>query len=358
MNYHQQIDVQREELLLRYRCYEHPGQSYRISRVFAGDFRVVERMLQTDAFVGQVLSTHRAAWEIPCTFKRYLTPRITPIGLQFYNLLQFLDVTLDQPYFEKGPYLKLFEEAVAQIEFTPHPMTGTAHSRPFVSGPSEGEFANAFVDAIRDHARKAKFKRRLSERKKDVQQQQRMAKKLLSSLASQTSNVFGQWITLEYQYSALNYEQTLAESDAHLDQFRDGLQDISTVLQTIGQIWMRHYLPEIGFRIHMLLLYSQHDFSPHAERYGLLEHIWKETTNARGIFKLDSTLIGSSQIELMLKTHAQLEMIVRPLQRSPNDFGCFDYSARCRATGVALSLPEMEYARGVSWPFKRIQNNI
>ena len=319
------------ELYQRF-SYDHPHCGMAPSKAIGNDYQTIENLLLKNEFVQKVLSNDDPAWEMPMTLTRYLAPRLTPVGRDLYHLLPRPMALPNVAWHEMGVCQQLFNRVAEEMELYSAALAQNPLLQRHDQSPREGEYLNSVVDRIRKLGREQKFEDMRKERERSARRQLREARKLISALSSNVNALFGQWITLEYKFSdTFPQKPNQFESDAHLNGFRDGLQDMANQLRSLGQIWMRHYLPETGFRIRMLLLNEPQVIAPRTDWVGFLTALWTTVTNGCGEFTLDPNLLGSNAIEQALKIHVLSDMVIRSASGSDalENFGCFDSSDMC-----------------------------
>lgn len=320
--------------------FEHPQHGMVPSKAIFNRHQAIECMLLKEEFVNLVVASDEFAWDMPKTLTRYLPQRLTSVGQRFFELIQHGALLPPLVWHETGLCQQLFDRIAGELELN----TGNLSRNPMFQqnqqAPREGEYLNGFVERIRKLGCEQTFQDALRERQKASMLPQREAKKLLTSLSGKTRALVGDWITLEYQYSEkVPLTPNKFESNAHLNIFRDGLQDMAIQIRSVGQIWMRDYLPETGFRIRMLLLHDPLMLAPLTDWADPLMILWKKATNESGKFLLNPVHMGLHEIEQELKLHALSELVIRSLSGSADDFGCFNSFDMSRSGLPAQSRP-------------------
>lgn len=202
----------------------------------------------------------------------------TPMLGAFYDLMA-TGLYLPQGPFELHPLSRLFRRILADHGYDNYRVTGQPRTLIGTQGIPEGVIINAMAQEFRKEAKSPKYRQTQEAWHKAAHAHLTKVTRMLQKSAQ--ADPAAVVIRLDLTSTKPVRRQDRAEANSNIARLMDALQSRG-VLPLLGLAWNRDYLPELGYRHHVVVVISTSHIS-NQQAIDVLAALWFEATDGAGL---------------------------------------------------------------------------
>lgn len=248
------------------------------------------RALFDKAFVSRLKRTSSPAHDIRRTLKGIELPKITDFGQMTDTVLTVRDIETPVEL-DVSEETRLLDSAWNDHELHGYHFWGMPTRVVGPDGVTESDLANNYVHHVRELIASKRFLSRYQARKAESLSRAATIKRDIERVATVYSGLYVHRLDLD---CGIGNEagQDAATMIKHVNNFLTELE-ANESLASLGYIWCREFLEEVGYRFHITLFYN-HQLTPCNETtVKTIGELWSKITDAKGRC-FDAALLPSS----------------------------------------------------------------